>query len=79
MAGILLSKIMNVTYHIHHIISDAQFNIVHTTNILKKAIDYLQYHCDINPEGKFQLVKTEVIEEVIAESNDHRQQTFEFI
>ena len=70
---------MNITYYVEQVISKSKRNTVHTTNSLKKAIDYFQYHCEINPQAKFRLTKIETIKEVIAESNDYRQKTFEFV
>jgi len=69
---------MNIIYYIDQVISDSKCNTVHTTSSFKKATDYFQYHCEINPKAKFKLIKREIIEEVLAESNDYRQKTFEF-
>ena len=69
---------MNIIYYIEQVISESKSNTVHTTSSFKKATDYFQYHCEINPEAKFKLLKREIIEELIAESTDHCQKTFEF-
>jgi len=69
---------MEITYYIQHFISDLQQNTVQSTDSLKKAIDYFQYYCELNPKQKYKIVKRQIIDEVIAESNDHRQKTFEF-
>lgn len=69
---------METTYYIQHCISGLQHNTVQFTDSLKKATDYFQYYCELNPKEKYKIVKRQIIDETIAESIDYRQKTFEF-
>jgi hypothetical protein len=69
---------METTYYIQHCISDLQENTVQSTDSLKKAADYFQYYCELHPKEKYKIIKRQIIDEIVAESTDFRQKTFEF-
>lgn len=45
----------------------------------KYAFEHYKDLCESYPKEKFKIIKKQVIEEVIAESEDHRQSRFRFI
>jgi hypothetical protein len=69
---------MNTTYYIQHCPDKTTQDTVKITDSLKNATDYFQYYCELNPKQKYKIVKRQVLDEVIAESNDFRQETFNF-
>ena len=69
---------MNTTYYIQHCPNKETEYTVKTTDSLKKATECFQYYCELNLKEKYRIVKREVLDEVIAESNDCRQETFNF-
>jgi hypothetical protein len=69
---------METTYYIQHCISGLQENTVQSTDSLKKATDYFQYYCELHPKEKYKIIKRQIIDEILAESNDYSQKTFEF-
>lgn len=77
-AGILFSKNMNITYYVQQSISDTQSNTVQITDDFKKATEYFEYYCKLNPSGKYKIIKRETVDKTIAESTDILQETFEF-
>jgi hypothetical protein len=44
----------------------------------KTALEGYQKYCEGLPKEKFWVIKQQIIEEIIAESDDYRQQRFEF-
>jgi hypothetical protein len=45
----------------------------------KNAFEFYKDLCEFYPEEQFKIIKKQVIEETIAESNDYRQKSFDFI
>jgi hypothetical protein len=45
----------------------------------KLAIANYNNLCEENPLAKYQIIKRQTVEELIAESEDYRQQRFEFV
>jgi hypothetical protein len=68
-----------IEYHLEQILPNGKTVTVYTNGSLKKVTDYFEYFCSLHKEKKYVVIKREIIDSVIAESNDFRQQLMSFV
>ena len=42
-------------------------------------MDYFEYYCNLYPNADFKMIKREMLDEIIVESKNKNQKTFDFI
>lgn len=68
-----MNKSISTQFFLRQILNNNDFIVLNTHKNKKDILNLYRIVCEKNPEATFQVVREEILTEIIAESEDHRQ------